>query len=408
MDNNQADSILYTDLDLGKIEKIVLNLQQEIYTASTKCDLGKVHLLQDILLNAKSTQAVALQIIVKQLEKLYWLYTKEKNVIKDAYKLIFLNKSSINYRDKNRILFVIKEKMKQYTIFLVLKPEWQSKLEVSSLSSSQKMYSKEVETRLSTFFTNYFYAKPNMNCGLGLQLDTIIKYIDKKYLLRKLNTITCIRVYISNWLDSQYFCEFPNITEDSIWYTYGSLYCDQLWILLQKIILSGIEWYLYIRLQFIQFHTKLIILMKHSTCFLLGKDLYYSELGLCIINFMKSIGISVRRKNYTKIKCNVNTIKIADESIVIRLIHSKYSNISLKPGEYCIKKLLQKIKSILYHKNKNNKWRVNKIDLHHALYRTNEILSRFYMYYLAILDSEVVTEINSIVDNLFYSWQIKR
>lgn len=410
MSDNQINSILYAKYGWVKIKKIVLSFQQKIYKASRKCDIHQVHVLQSVLLHAKSTRLLATQIIIKQLEKQYWLCARKKSIISSVYKLMFLGQllRKNELHKKNSIFFVISEKIKQYVVFLVLRPEWHNKLEFFLRMESGKVYSQEIKTRLSSFFTDYSSIRSYKNCSINFESITTAKYVDKKYLIHKLSTFTYIEDSIINWLNNQFFFESPYATKNIIMYGLNNSDYDQLWILIQRIIYSGMEWYLYTHLKLEQLHKKVIFFIKKNTFFLIWNRLFCSYLGFYIANFIKSIGLNTRYKDYTEIKFSINRITIVDESIIFKYIHRKHYIFSLELNDSCIKQLLQKIRFMLYHKNIANKWRTNKYSSREILCEIHKMLSKFYTYYLSILDNATINKINLEVDKLFYRWNTKQ
>nr|WCH55509.1 hypothetical protein [Hypnea pseudomusciformis] len=217
-----------------KISQRIFIIQQKVYKFSRRCNQYKVHKLQDYIMNSSDIKLFAIQKIINNINKYYNNYSKTKYRIKDIEKLyIYIN--LFYFQKCKQSLKIILEYIKQYLVYICLKPEWEAKLEpaykldLGILNQSSYinharhfLYGKNQSTNKSHIFT--------------LFINRNTQYLAVIYCIKRIQSLPSIQYCINNWLNYQ---NIKNIYHD----LYTSIF-HCLYILISCIISNGLEWYL--------------------------------------------------------------------------------------------------------------------------------------------------------------------
>ena len=389
---------------LFKIYLKILHFQKRIYKVSKKCHVHQTHYLQKSLISTYSIKVLAIEETLNNIERYYSVYKRKK------YKFSYIQKSFLLKKLLNNNLFCMKkmqnrsltflltEKIKQYILYLVLKPEWLPKFEYILKTNNWK-YTFDITKRINIYFNNFvshisktafIIVKTHKNC---------LKYLDTKYLINKLNTVSMIQQQILYWLDISFFMDDCSV------YTY---WYDYLWELLKRILNTGIEWNSYSKSNISYYFNYNILFynVKSYFCYFNSyKNVNNYDLNNCFLHAIKSTS---NNKAWLKTQSIFNLMKFTDTYVKKENIYYKYQ-ITTKPSLRSIKELLYNFRKSLYHKNHNNYWRHNNylslVETHKAARR---ILSKWYLYYKNILYIDLIKHIDREINKIIYRWQLKQ
>lgn len=381
-------------VNLKKIEQKVLNIQKNIYSASKKCDINKVHKIQNDFLKCLDCQFLFIKSIVKQI-------LKKKFVTNDYYwKItIYLYIYICIKRSFSIITYLVKEKVKQYILFLLLQPEWKARFE-NILCIKQSVGDSKKTVVKSAFKSFYKIHKSLRQMNVDIDLGT--KHINSEYLISKINSIKYVTTKLNLWLNSQSLFDhsYGIIQKKSIYYNQDK---NCLYKLLQKVIYTGIEWHIYINLKKQKIYKRFILLSEDKLFFI--SDTGSSNLNIYVAMFIEKLNI------------NLNLVKYSSQKIFDQRIYLTHTEVFITPSSSFkvnlssnfVKLLLSSIRSVLYHKNHLGQWRLNPYwASNQAKSAIKKILLDWYKSYYHILDSTQIFKVNMIINKIFHTWQIKK
>lgn len=383
-------------VNLKKIEQRILNTQKNIYNASKKCDISKIHDIQNHFLKCPDYKFLFIKLIARQVIK--------KNFLIDHYdwKIIIYLYICINIKKISSItIHFVKEKTNQFIIFSLLQPEWKARCENILYLKQKKIYSKKIKTKIELLFKNFQKIHKNINKSY-VNINIGIKSINNKYLVNKINNIEHVSAELNLWLNSQNLFTYSCREVQK-----RSIYCYQdenhLCKLLKNIFYLGIKWHLYINLKIKQIYKRLILLSEKKLFLINNTNL--CNLNIYIAMFIKRLNIDINLVKYSNQKVLDQIINFTEIEILIKSNDRFIINLNSSS----IKFLLNDIRSILYHKNQIGQWRLNThLTSTQAKLTIKKRLFNWYRYYYCILDSIQISKINVIVDKIFYIWQIKK
>lgn len=382
-------------ISLKKIEQIILYIQKNIYDASKKCEINKVHKTQLNLFKNPDYRIVFIQLVVKQITKNVFLanYYYWKIFL---YLYICINIKKTSYT----IIKFINDKVDQYKIFALLQPEWKPRFEHLPCIKKKDIYSNKLKIRIKYFFTDFAKISKKLH-KIYLNIDTNIKAINSQHLVNKINSVKPISSKLHLCLNSQNLVDYNyNSLLEPMYYCFDK---NKLYKLLKTILYIGIEWHIYINLKIKNIYKNIILISINKILFI--KHLNLSKLNLCIAFFVSKIDIDISYIKYKNEKIFDQIIDLAGFNILINT-HNRFR---LKLSNNIIKLLFNQIRYVLYHKNTIGQWRskthLTSKDAKSAIQR---ILLNWYKYYQHTLDDIQMSAIHSTAEKLFYTWQIKK
>lgn len=218
----------WNNLPWQKIYFKILILQKKIFQATKQYNFKKVYKIQKYLLNSNEAKLFSVESVLNQFDR-YEIKDKDKF-------FIFKSLYSLN-KNQNIEIHLFIEQIKQYLIYLCIKPEWQAK---------SIIYFNNSDLKQKNFFLSsvdqYIF---NNNCN--------IKYTFSKHLINKIQSFPYINNTIRYWLNNNYCLNLLNTF--NIIYESKTLnffrYKNNISInqyfsnLLFNINLIGLDWYLF-------------------------------------------------------------------------------------------------------------------------------------------------------------------
>lgn len=124
-----------------QINKRIALMQKKIFDASKEHDLNKVYQAQNIFINSFEARVFAIETIIKDINKYYsyenYLYNDTDKFY--IFKYLFRHNSPLKAQLK-----ILAEQIKEYLIYLLLEPEWKTRLNVLNLKYLEKKYLQDI------------------------------------------------------------------------------------------------------------------------------------------------------------------------------------------------------------------------------------------------------------------------
>nr|YP_010904052.1 hypothetical protein REQ00_pgp122 [Caulacanthus ustulatus]WCH57303.1 hypothetical protein [Caulacanthus ustulatus] len=396
----------WKSLPWKKINQRIFTLQEKIYKFSKQCDQKSVYEIQVCLLNSSDAKLLAIEEICSNLNYYYTHKQKKIYKIEDSdkwyiYKYLFHN-------TKNTLLQeYFFEYIRQYLIYLSIKPEWNAKSEPVYKQNKNNCY---LIYRLCNFFSNNCTFK---HIKLTFYKNILNKYIDVEKLITKIQSLPSISLYVKYWLNNQYFLDF-SIIHSNI-FKFSGLDMSKL---INSIIHNGIEWYLMNNFHFNLKACELFKFIYLSNCFEETLELYfkYNNQTKKIFSNIKNLYNSIQfYYNNSVIWFNQeqqnseHTIAIYNNFFITQKDSKKiskfYNNYVLYVHSSLYKKLLYRIKSFLYSYDFMGRLRNYKtIDLHKLFILTNNSIIDFYQFYYPLINSNNFRIILKLFEKTLFKW----
>jgi len=359
---------------------LLFKLQKKIYEASKKCHSSLVHGLQKLLISLSSIKLLAKNIVSKTIE--------QNNNLKIQY-ISYLKIKRDNFKEFD------KEINKQILCWL-LDSEWKPKIESSSFSNRNFLL------KISALYKEQYAYQ--ISC-LIYQPIIIPKFIQKQYLLKKLQSFSWVNNKISSLLEQEYginsFYSLDKIIRNIIIRKYNLL------ILLHEILSTGFEWVI-IR----QIKACLKSYIVYLEIYITPIDIIYFSKNIAILRriqlvlkkFLHSLGLHFY---FNKINSVNNTINM-DNITFYSLLKENIINLKPKPHTEAIKQLTWLVKNTLYSKNKFGKIRAKtNLSLKKNILKINSIVIKWYQYFACIISRFSLWKITLIIDEIIYRWAKK-
>lgn len=302
-------------------------------------------------------------------------------------------------------MHAITEKVYQYIIYLLLKPEWLPKLESLFKINKDKDFSCTIK-KINHFFTSCINHENKIISIYNQKLRRDSKYLDEKYLIKKLNTLQIFKTKILHWLYNEYFIEEKS--EDNHIYKKNICYYDSLQELLEAILNTGIEWHVYNKWNNDNYFFYNVVLCNKKInhyYFNYCETTKSHQLSNC---FLYSVGLNLLNYEHLIQKRNFCVTKFKDIQIIIKYIVNKYQINTILSME-SIQKLVYKIKRLLYHRNYSSYWRANShLLLKEARTLILNSLLIWHKYYHNILTTNLIQYISKNINYIVYRWQLKK
>ena len=359
-------------VNLKDIEKLIRKDQAKIYLASQVCAKATVYESQKNFLSNRCIFLVIVKSVVKNI--------KEAISLSDLYcrKLLTASYFSLFAKLNNslRKLAIVRSEVVNYSIFLLACPEWEAK------------YSSFIFTQKSC---------NSINCTVE-QLKKIFNHSGTyaNIHLLKLNLERCWNNYIAGK-------KFLKLFTKSHCSEYGINQSSNRQ-LREKIIYAGIEWCLYINSQ-AKFLYSSLHLVKSESLYLFTP---------CSLTF--NMSMAYLSEFFSKIKANLKSLdctvcRYVNENVCVSDLSYGFKNQleqSLAPSKHCIKNLISSIKQELYHKNIYGDLRKsNHLNSKYAASKVVKTISLWSANYSSILSQQNMSQIERVVDCIFYKWQMK-
>jgi len=352
----------------------IFYIQKKIYQAAKEGHSSLVHSLQKLLTVLYSTKVAAINITTKKVlaQKLYISKSTSNVLVKKTNMLL----------ETNKLL-----------ILWCLEPEWLPKNKKCNMASRVKHFGP--------------LSKP-LQLTSRIEQQISLKYLDKKYLCDKLQSITWITQNINKCLQEQAFIQ--PINSPSWRNQTGCSIHDMLYNLIVTILFTDLEW-LYFR-QSISIVKKCIEVKSYVKLF---------EQNICICS-SNDLLMSVRkiRNNFylhaglTKIQLRNQRLRVLENIDFYGLIADFKVQMLLndKKGQHIqdiSRKLFTNIRDILFHKDKFGRTRANS---QVSSGKVSMILRNFSSQVKynsdSIDDNLAINQLNKSVSNMIYVWSKKK
>nr|QVY58308.1 hypothetical protein [Kappaphycus striatus] len=351
----------WRSLPWHKINNRVFALQEKIYKFSEQCNQESVYKLQDYMLNSSDMQLFAIQHMYSKIKQYYILRNKERYNLEDYDKRNIYN-SLISCRKDYRKNQVIVKNIKQYLVYLCLKPEWEARFEPMYKFNVNDQKKYHFLYKLSNFLLPHTsYSKKSLSIqNYSLSSQRINKYIDISNIASRIQTLPSISYHIDFWLKRQDLIENLCISKNI--YITLKTEIDYLGNLLYGVVCNGFEWYsmtaLYQQCRTRKLFNSLHLLSNKSrTLEILTKYVFHSTISLKNIRSLYDI---VRYYN-----CNSNYISIyakqkaKDFHIFCSIKTKSYNVLAVQVNVIVYKHFIEYIKRFLYHYDSISRLRIN-------------------------------------------------
>nr|UEQ12257.1 hypothetical protein orf59 [Batrachospermum sp.] len=232
------------------------------------------------------------------------------------------------------------------------------------------------------------------------------KFIQKQYLLKKLQSFSFINNQISLLLITEnginYSSSLDKSINNNISYKYTVL------ILLYQILCVGFEWVgiRQIKSCLYNYSEYLPVVINPINIIFLSQNInILQKVQLILKKFLYNLGLNA---------C-INKINIINSQINIAYItfYNEFQKgiLKLKPKPHieAIKQLIGLVKNILYCKNKFGKIRAKtNLSLQKIISKINILLIQWYKYFQRITSKLYLSKITSIIDEIIYRWAKKK
>ena len=297
-------------------------------------------------------------------------------------------------------LKLIKLKLSHDILLLLLKPQWLLQLEKAFLVKQKKQYIVIISHHISKILVELpqhrKISKVTLNTNLDLKnirlekifnrisVDSTVKQCLYSYLV-KLNYLQrkCASIY-----DFLYFSPLNEISE-----------------LCKVTYFNGLEWFIYTNNVHKLMYLNLFLVYGVSELIIITNRSIVNRLMGNICHFINLQSFSLK-----EIYCNFCQYSIKSLQISILKIKKYIGNTYLvKPTKNFLKSILKILRSKLYCKNRDGYWRVrNDISINETIFLSKFLLRCWYHYYFSIINDVDILKANKLVDNLLYSWQVKK
>lgn len=285
-------------------------------------------------------------------------------------------------------------------LLLLLKPQWLFQLEKPFLIKQKKQYIAIISNHISKIVTKSQKYQKISKVTLNIDLD--LKNIQLKKIFDKISFDATLKQCFYNYLVKL------NYLQSTFASTYDFLYFSSLNKIpeLCKIIyFHGLEWFIYTNNLYKSMYLHLCLIHKDPKLIIVTNNSIVNKLvqNICIF-------INLQFCSLKKIYCDF--CQYSTESFQINIVKIKKnidSTYCVKPDKNFLRFTLKTIRSRLYCKNKSGDWHArNDISINKAVFFSDFLLRCWYRYYFSVISDVDILEANKLVDNLLYSWQIKK
>ena len=295
---------------------------------------------------------------------------------------------------------LIKLKLSHNVLLLLLKPQWLLQLEKNFFIKQKKQYIVIISDQISKILIKSPKYRKISKVTLNTNLD--LKNIQVKKIFNNIGLDSTLKQWLYNYLVKL------NYLQSICASTYNFLYfsnLNEISELCTAIYFHGLEWFIYTNSLYKLMYLNLCLIYKVPELIIVTHESIVNRLMQNICNF-----VNLQSFNLKKIYCNFCQYSIKSLQINIVKIKKNIDSVYLvKPSKNFLKSTFKMIRSKLYCKNRDGYWRArNNISINKAVFFSNFLLHCWYRYYFSIVSDVDILEVNKLVDNLLYSWQVKK
>ena len=309
---------------------------------------------------------------------------------------VLINKFEVSLHS----LQIIKMRLSQNLLLLLLEPKWLAKLERSFFIQKQKKYVLIISQHISKILIKSKQYKTISKITIDTVLD--LKNIHVKKWLNKIDHNPSIKKWLFNYLVKQKYIKNNFIATNNHFYLTNK---NELPELFKAIYFTGLEWFFYTnRMNKTMYINLYMTYQRHSLVIVTNKYLINRSIK-CISCF-----INWQFFNLKKIYCNVYQYSISFLNInKITIKRTQSTEFLIKPSKQCVDSLISNIRSKIYYRNQYGYWKIKtNTSLHKIIPFIKFLLQFWYRHYFSIIDTLDILNLNRKVDNLLYLWQTKK
>nr|QVY58104.1 putative group II intron reverse transcriptase/maturase protein [Eucheuma denticulatum] len=397
-----------------KINNRVFALQEKIYRFSAQCNQENVYKLQDYMLNSSDIKLFAIQNTYKQIKQYYILRDKEQYILEDYDKKNIYTYLIGNERDGRNKQTIIRN-IKQYLVYLCLKPEWEARFEPMhkfNINHKEKYY---FIYRLSNFLSKstIHHKKPLSIQNYSLNSQKTNKYINTYNLSCRLQALPSISYYLNFWVKNQALPEDLYISNNL--YVKLKTGIDYLSHLLYNIIFNGFEWYSIIVFYYQRANNRLLSSIYSSfnkkTIFeVLTTYIFHSTISWKTIKSLYNIIAYYNRSfHYISVYTQQNSTEkknILENFCNLYKLEAKCcKKFTIQANSISYKYLIRYIKKCLYHYDSINRLRPNTlINSSNAIIRIRNLILDFYKCHYPLINVATINQVLKLLDNILIKW----
>lgn len=309
---------------------------------------------------------------------------------------VLINKVEISLHS----LQLIKMRLSQDLLLLLLQPKWLVKLERSFFIQKQKQYILIISQHISKILIKSKQYKTISKITIDTFLD--LKNIQLKKWLNKIDHNSSIIKWLFNYLMKQKYIKNNFIAIDNLFYLTNK---NELSELFKAIYFTGLEWFFYTnKIDKAMYINLYVTYQRHNLVIATNKYL--------INRSIKCIGYFIKWQffNLKKIYCNVYQYSIPFLNInTITIKKTQSTECLIKPSKLFVNFLVSSIRSKIYCQNQYGYWKIQtNVSLHRMITFIKFLLQYWYRYYFSIIDTLDILNLNKRVDNILYLWQTKK
>nr|WCH55309.1 hypothetical protein [Hypnea brasiliensis] len=230
-----SPSVSWKLLPWIKISQKIFIIQEKIYKFSKQCNQYKVHQLQDYIINSRDIKLFIINKIINNLNNYCYKFNKKQYQIRDIEKF-YIYQNLFNIKKYKKSIKVVVEYIKQYLVYICIKPEWEAKFEpVYKFRLNNSCFIYSITNVLSIYSKNTYLFHVR-----SLSINKNIKYLLIPYFIKRLESLQSIKSYINYWLNYQVIENSLNIK--NIYYNFYPSIFNCLKILIDYITFNGLEW----------------------------------------------------------------------------------------------------------------------------------------------------------------------
>jgi len=297
-------------------------------------------------------------------------------------------------------LQLIKIRLSQDLLLLLIQPKWLVKLERSVFIQKQKQYILIISQHISKILIKSKQYRTISKVTINTFLD--LKNINLKKWLNKIDRNPSIIKWLFNYLIKQKYTKNNFVEINSLFYLTNR---NELPELFRAIYFTGLEWFFYTNKVNKAMYTNLYMTYQQQNLVIAMNKYLINRLIRCVGYF-----INCQFFNLKKIYCNVYqhcTSFLKINTITIKRTQS--TEFSIKPSKQFMNSLISSIRSKIYYKNQYGYWRMQTItSIQRTIPFIKFLLQYWYRYYFSIVDTLDILNLNKRVDNLLYLWQTKK
>lgn len=394
-----SSSLYFSEMiqvDIRLVKRSILTLQRYIYREARKYNIKSTYALQKQILLKKEITLFVLFKILKEMKKEFFFSSLYYKKFLTFIYFILINRVKMSLP----IVQIIKLRLSHDILLLLLKPKWLVKLERCFFINQSKRYIAIISQHISKILIKSKDYKKISKIALNPFLD--LKNIKLKRWLKKVDNNTSIIKWLYNYLIQQKYINNTFVLIDDFFRLTNSI---QLSELLKVIYFNGLEWFLYTNKINKIIYSKLYITYHKPYLVIVAKKLLINKLFQQIGQF-----INLQFCNLKKLHCKIyqySTPYLSLHTLTVR--KTKISEYIIKPSKQSIKLVIHKIRSTLYCKDQNGYWRARAdTPIYKGVLLIEYLLNSWYSYYFSLISNIDILRLNNIIDNLLYSWQIKK